>query len=62
MENKISVSVIDFQENYGDRGAIDTAAKIGITSLDFDLSFHSVAKEGELYTLGKEAVREYFFV
>ena len=60
MENKISVSVIDFQENYGDRGAIDTAAEIGITSLDFDLSFHSVAKEGDLYTLGKEAVREYY--
>jgi len=60
MDCKISVSVIDFQENYGDRGAIDTAAKIGISSLDFDLSFHSITKDGDIYSLGKKAVIEYF--
>lgn len=56
----ISLSVIDFQENYGDRGAVDAAARLGISYIDFDLSPHSVAKEGDLYALGKEEVLSYY--
>ena len=60
MDCKISISVIDFQEKYGDRGAIDAASGIGAFAIDLDLSFHSLTKEGDLYALGKEAVREYY--
>lgn len=60
MDFKTSLSIIDFQEKYGDKGAIDAAVSIGVYDLDFDVSLHSVAKEGDIYTLGKEAVREYF--
>ena len=60
MNNRISLSVIDFQEKYGDKGAIDAAAKLGLSIIDFDLSFHHVDKDGDVYTLGKDAVKEYF--
>ena len=60
MEQKISLSIIDFQEKYGDIGAIDAAARIGVNAVEFDLSPHSVDKEGDVYALGREAVREYF--
>lgn len=60
MDNRISISVIDLQEKYGDKGAIDAAARIGASAIDFDVSLHSAEKDGDIYALGKEAVREYF--
>ena len=60
MNDKISLSVIDFQEKYGDRGAIDAAADIGITNIDFELFTNSANKEGNIYSLGKDAVRKHF--
>ena len=60
MNNRISLSVIDFQEKYGDKGAIDAAAKLGLSIIDFDLSPHHVDKDGDVYTLGKDGVKEYF--
>ncbi len=60
MNNKISLSILDLQEKYGDRGAVAEAVKIGLSNVDFDLVFlgHSVDKEGDIYSLGKDAVRE----
>ena len=62
MNDRISLSILDLQEKYGDREAIDIAAKIGLSNIDFDLVFlkHSVDKEGDIYSLGKDAVREYY--
>ena len=60
MEFKTSLSIIDFQEKYGDKGAIDAAVSIGVYAVDFDLSPRSVAKEGDVYALGRDAVREYY--
>ena len=60
MNNRISLSVIDFQEKYGDKGAIDAAAKLGLSIIDFDLSTHHVDKDGDIYSLGKDGVKEYF--
>ena len=60
MNDRISLSVIDFQEKYGDKGAIDAAARLGLGIIDFDLSPHHVDKDGDIYSLGKEAVKEYF--
>ena len=60
MEHKTSLSIIDLQAKYGDRGAIDAAVGIGVYAVDFDVSRHSVEKEGDVYALGKDAVREYF--
>lgn len=62
MNDRISLSILDLQEKYGDREAIDIAAKIGLSNVDFDLVFlkHSVDKEGDIYSLGKDAVREYY--
>ena len=62
MNDRISLSILDLQKKYGDREAIDIAAKIGLSNVDFDLVFlkHSVDKEGDIYSLGKDAVREYY--
>ncbi len=60
MNKRISISILDFQENYGDKAAIDTAVRIGACAVDFDISTHSVANDGDIYALGKEKVREYY--
>ena len=60
MNNRISLSVIDFQEKYGDKGAIDAAAKLGLSIIDFDLSPHHAEKDGDVYSSGKDGVKEYF--
>ena len=62
MNDRISLSILDLQEKYGDLRAIDEAANIGLSNVDFDLVFsgHSVDKEGDIYSLGKRAVWEYY--
>ena len=60
MNDRISLSILDLQEKYGDKRAIDEAANIGLCNVDFDLLSHSVANEGDVYLLGAEAVKEYF--
>ena len=59
MDKKISMSLTDLQRK-GDKYAIDVAKKIGLDGIDFDLSRHSVDKEGDIYALGKDAVIEYY--
>ena len=60
MNERISLSILDLQEKYGDKRAIDEAAKIGLVNVDFDLLSHSVANEGDVYSQGAEAVKAYF--
>jgi sugar phosphate isomerase/epimerase len=60
MNDRISLSILDLQEKYGDKGAIDEAARMGLVNVDFDLVSHSYVNEGDVYSLGKDAVREYY--
>ena len=60
MNNRISLSILDLQEKLGDMEAIDAAASIGLLNVDLDLLSHSVAKAGDVYSLGAEAVRSHF--
>lgn len=60
MNDRISLSILDLQEKHGDKGAIDEAARIGLFNVDFDLVSRSVANEGDIYSRGKETVREYY--
>ena len=62
MKDRISLSILDLQEKYGDRGAIDIAAELGLSCVDLDLLYegHSVDKEGDIYSLGEAAVREHY--
>ena len=50
MKDRISLSILDLQEKYGDRGAIDIAAELGLSCVDLDLLYegHSVDKEGDI--------------
>ncbi len=48
------------QRHKGDKQAIDAAKELGLDGIDFDLSMHSVSKEGDLYGMGRDAVIEYF--
>lgn len=57
---KTSLSVLDFQENLGDREAIDLAVKLGLDGIDFDLAPNSVDRENSVYSLGIDKVREYY--
>lgn len=60
MSNKISMCLYDFQSHLGDRAAIEIAKKIGADGIDYSLYVHDVRKEGDLYTLGRDAVIEYY--
>ena len=60
MNDRISLSILDLQEKYGDKGAIDEAARMGLVNVDFDLVSHSYVNEGDVYSLGKKTVREYY--
>ena len=51
---------MDIQGKYGDKEAIALAAKLGADGIDFDLASRNVTKENDIYTLGVEAVREYY--
>ena len=57
---KISMCLCHFQMKAGDRYALEVAKRIGVDGIDFSLFMHDVRKEGDLYTLGEEAVAEYF--
>lgn len=60
MEKKISLSIIDLQKKLGHKAAIEAAKRCGADAIDFDLSPRSPEKKGDIYSLGKEAVREYY--
>ena len=60
MNKKISMSLIELQEGYSDRYALEVAKKIGLDGLDFSLLEHSVAKEGDLYTKPLEEIVAYY--
>lgn len=57
---KISMSLVDMQQQFGDKGAVDMAKAIGADGIDFDLFIHSVSLEDDIYTKGADAVVEYF--
>ena len=57
---KISLSILDLQENFGDRRAIEIAVELGLDGIDFDLLSHSVNNEDDIYRLGADKVREYY--
>ena len=60
MEKRVSLSIIDFQKKLGHKAAIDAAKRCNADAIDFDLSPRSVTREGDIYSRGKEAVREYY--
>ena len=60
MSYKISRCLDRFQFNYGDKCALDVAKEVGVSGLDFSLLHYDVRKEGNLYTLTEEKIREYF--
>ena len=60
MSHKVSMCLYDFQSKLGDKAAIDTVREIGADGIDYSLYVHDVRKEGDLYTLGRDAVVEYY--
>lgn len=60
MDKRVSISIIDLQKKLGHKAAIEAAKKCGADAIDFDLSPRSVAREGDIYSRGKDAVREYY--
>lgn len=57
---KVSMCLWPFQVKVSDRYAIDVSKEIGLDGLDFSLFLHDARKEGDLYSLGKDAVIEYY--
>lgn len=60
MSKKISISLVDLQEQFDDFYAIEHAKEIGADGVDFALYGHSVKDDSDVYSRGNEAVVEYF--
>lgn len=60
MNKKISISLVDLQEQFDDVYAIEHAKETGADGVDFTLFYHSVANKDDVYAKGQAAVEEYF--
>ena len=62
MERKIGVSTCAMQAFFGNKKAIEMAARTGATSIDLDLGIRGInfLTEGAVYAQGDDAVVEYF--
>lgn len=62
MEKRIGISTCAMQWNFGNKAALEMAARTGAQSVDFDLNVQGVnyLTEGSVYAQGEDAIREYF--
>ncbi len=59
MKHKIGISTYKLQALYGDKGAIDVAASLGVDSIDFFTNAYYVSNPATIYSKSDDEIRAY---